>query len=246
MKSKRSYVGETYVTSQGEIVEIIESNGSMDITVRFPNGYILKTNLSNCKKGYIKNPYYPSVMGVGYMGVGKYGTKDKKIYSCWYDMLNRCYGDREMDRSYQDTNTHPIDEWLNFQNFADWYVRNEYYCEEPLHLDKDILDKHSKLYSPDTCLLLPATINTLFIKQTYQRGNCCMGVTKERNGSYRAQCSVKGETYCIGCYQTELDAFYAYKEFKENLIKQIANEYKDIIPRDTYNALLEYEIELDD
>ena len=37
-----------------------------------------------------------------------------------------------------------------------------------------------------------------------------------------------------------------YKQFKENYIKQVADEYKDLIPEKLYNAMYEYEVEIED
>ena len=55
--------------------------------------------------------------------------------------------------------------WHNFQNFAKWYEDNYYEIEEEqMHLDKDILVKGNKVYSPDTCVFVPETINGLFVK----------------------------------------------------------------------------------
>lgn len=38
----------------------------------------------------------------------------------------------------------------------------------------------------------------------------------------------------------------AYKTYKENQIKQVADEYKDLIPERLYNAMYEYEVEITD
>jgi hypothetical protein len=48
-------------------------------------------------------------------------------------------------------------------------------------------------------------------------------------------------------YDTPHDAFYlGYKPFKENYIKQKADEYKDQIPIKLYDALYRYEVEITD
>jgi hypothetical protein len=49
------------------------------------------------------------------------------------------------------------------------------------------------------------------------------------------KCSVEGcnvKKYC--------------KNFKENYIKQVADEYKDLIPQKVYEALYRYEVEIND
>ena len=40
--------------------------------------------------------------------------------------------------------------------------------------------------------------------------------------------------------------FFVYKQFKEKYIKQVADEYKDLIPQKLYDALYKYEVEIND
>jgi hypothetical protein len=47
-------------------------------------------------------------------------------------------------------------------------------------------------------------------------------------------------------YDTPEEAFHAYKTAKEAYIKQVADEYKDKIPKKLYDALYAYTIEITD
>ena len=47
-------------------------------------------------------------------------------------------------------------------------------------------------------------------------------------------------------FDTPEEAFQTYKEFKENYIKQVADEYKDKIPEKLYEAMINYKIEITD
>lgn len=47
-------------------------------------------------------------------------------------------------------------------------------------------------------------------------------------------------------YINAVDAFAAYKVFKENLIRQAAHKYADIIPSVLYDAMLNYRVEISD
>ena len=47
--------------------------------------------LSTLLRGGVINPYFPSVFGRGFIGVGKYSSKDKRVYRLWKAMLGRCY-----------------------------------------------------------------------------------------------------------------------------------------------------------
>ena len=56
---------------------------------------------------------------------------------------------------------------------------------------------------------------------------------------------VRGQKH-IGCFDTQEEAFRAYKTFKEALIKEVANEYKDKLDPRAYQALLNYTVEITD
>ena len=47
-------------------------------------------------------------------------------------------------------------------------------------------------------------------------------------------------------FNTPQEAFQAYKKFKENYIKQVADEYKEYIPQKLYEAMYNYEVEIGD
>ena len=122
-----------------------------------------------------------------------------------------------------------------------------------MHLDKDILIKNNKIYSPDTCIFVPQRINELFIKTNKLRGNLPIGVSYLKNiNKFQANCktftkrgSASYSNY-LGCFKTPLEAFNVYKQFKEKYIKQVADEYKNKIPQKLYEAMYRYEVEITD
>ena len=113
-------------------------------------------------------------------------------------------------------------------------------------LDKDILVKGNKIYSPNTCIFVPKKINSLFTKNDNSRGNLPIGVTLCRNGKYRAQINRCGSKLNLGYYSSLEEAFLSYKIAKEKYIKEIAEYYKDIIPKKLYNSMLCYIVEITD
>ena len=212
---------------------------------------------NNFKKGNIKCPYERRYYEVGYLGEGKYDInengKHTKCYNTWHDMLKRCYDENFHKRqpTYIDCNV--SEEWHNFQNFAKWYYENYYEIEgQKMCLDKDILMKYNKIYSPDTCVFVPNIINVLFTKNDKNRGNNPIGVFDCEKVKYRVECSVynfdknKKERKYLGVYDTQEEAFEVYKEFKERYIKKVADYYKDKIPDKLYQALYNYEVEITD
>lgn len=75
-----------------------------------------------------------------------------------------------------------------------------------------------------------------FHKELY---NC----TKTR---YRARIQRSNKWESLGTYDTPEEAFYAYKPVKEAYIKELANKWKDKIDPKVYNALMKWEINIDD
>ena len=247
--------GEETYNKFGSKMIITKYNNRKDIDIYFPE-YDYTVNhvqYGNFKKGKISCPYEKCTYGVGYLGEGKYKSiengKHTKCYNTWNNMLKRCYDPKLQERQPTYKDCEVCEEWHNFQNFAKWY--NDNYYEVPgerMHLDKDILIKGNKIYSRDTCLFVPNRINLLF---TYKRNNKLKlpsGISP--NGSkYQVMChDGSGKRIILGTYETINEAFTIYKEFKERVIKQVADEYysKGLIPKKVQDALYKYEVLITD
>lgn len=50
----------------------------------------------------------------------------------------------------------------------------------------------------------------------------------------------------LGYFDTQEEAFQAYKTFKESYIKQVANEYSYQLDPRAYQALMNYQVEITD
>ena len=214
MSEKINRIGEKRINTLGSEMVIVGYRKNNDIDVYFPKYDWTARNkeYKNFKKGIIKCPYEPSVYGVGYIGEGKYkiseNGKHTGIYDTWHDMLKRCYDSNYHKRQPTYIECEVCEEWLCFQNFAKWYEDNYYEVEgERTELDKDILMKGNKIYSPDTCIFVPKTINSLFVKNNKSRGESVIG-TSPVNGKYRVRCyminpeTVKSKNKHLGYYDT--------------------------------------------
>lgn len=246
--------GEIKTNNQGCLMKIIKYNNYDNIDIQFENGYILKNkSYKEFKNGKIKNLYYPEVFNIGYIGEGKHkayinGNHTKK-YICWHGMIQRCCNKeyKEKHLTYKDCIV--CEEWLNFQNFAEWYDNNYYEIDgERMCLDKDILVKGNKIYSPETCVFAPNRINVLFTKRKSKRGENPIGVSYSKtNKKFVSYCNIgMGSIEHLGYFNTPEEAFECYKKFKESYIKQVADEYKDKIPKKLYEAMYNYNVEITD
>ena len=258
MSSKIDRIGERNINNFGSEMIIVGYRKYSDIDVYFPqyDWTIKGVTYQNFKKGEIKSPYEKRVYGVGYIGEGKYKTsengKHTRVYTSWHNMLERCYGKEYHEKypTYMDCEV--SEEFYNFQVFGDWDSENYYKVKgQIMELDKYILFKHNKIYSPDTCIYVPQTINSLFTKRKNARGESCIGTTPV-NGKYVVQCSLinpetgKSKNEYLGRYDTQEKAFDVYKYYKERNIKEVADYYKSKIPQKVYDAMYNYEVEMDD
>lgn len=247
-------IGEENYNKFGSLMIIKDYRKYNDIDVYFPEyDWVYKnTTYDGFKKSQLRCPYEPTSYGVGYIGEGEFVTsinhESTRVYDVWHHMLERCYSDIQ-DRKYPSyKGCWVCDEWHNFQNFARWYNDNYYELDgERMNLDKDILYKGNMLYSPETCIITPQSINSLFIKSDIVRGSYPIGVNYDkRYKTYNSHCNDHGELIWLGSYKTVEEAFIAYKTYKENLIKRVADEYKGLIPDVLYQAMYKYNVEIDD
>ena len=260
MGIKTDRIEEKNINNFGSKMIIVEYRKAMDIDVYFPeyNWTFKHTRYSDFKKGNISCPYERRTYGVGYIGEGKYKTKENgektKCYNAWHDMLRRCYDSKHHERQPTYINCEICKEWLNFQNFAEWYHNNYYEIEgQRMELDKDILNKGNKIYSDKTCVFVPHNINTLFTKNDKIRGDYPIGVSYDkRHKKFKVECSIydfketEKKSRFLGYYDTPNEAFKVYKQFKEQNIKEVADYYKDQIPKKLYRAMYDYKVEITD
>jgi len=240
-------IGETKLNKSGNLMTIVDYKSSRNIDVLFYNTGYIATNRAykEFSNGILKDLYERTICGIGYLGEGE---NDIKSQTSWRHMIQRCYDHKYQEKHYTYIGCIVIDEWHNYQNFIKWYDKNYYEIEnETMCLDKDILVKDNKIYSPETCVYVPRDINSLFTKTNVKRGKFPIGVTwHEKTGKYQAGCNNKGELIYLGLHNTPSEAFYAYKHYKEKLIKEIADYYKDKIPTKLYDALYRYEVSIND
>lgn len=204
--------------------------------------------------GTVFDRYFPTVCGVGYLG--EYSTLDKdgnttKEYTAWRGMLERCYGNKELE-AYKYCIV--SEEFHNASYFKDWYNKQYGAHREDFHLDKDILSGDCKIYAEDTCVLVPHEINMFFAKtggrthQAFKDTDYPIGVSYSNKSTAKpfvAKYNNGGnliETY----HDNEWSAFLAYKQAKENRAKELAEKWRGQIDNRVYEKLINYKVLLTD
>ncbi len=269
MSKKTDRIGETNISNEGCVMQIIGYNNANDIIVDFQDGYKyrLHTQYKAFKNGQCKNPFFPSVHGHGYLGIDRNGNVPKtrefkegksvltQEYIKWQNMLQRCFDNKHKEKNPTYKNVTCCKRWLCFANFLEDFetLKQEYNWgeDEKLNLDKDILHKGNKIYSLENCVLVPDWINFLFTKNDAKRGDYPIGMSYDKQRKkYRAQCNINGKRVGLGYYNTVEEAFNAYKQAKEQEIKRVANDctLKGYITKDSrlYNAMINYKVKITD
>ena len=140
-------------------------------------------------------------------------------------------------------------EWHDFKNFHIWFEeqRDNGWWQHGWHLDKDIISKGKRIYSPENCAYVPPHINLLFVQAFNRHTNfaAARGVNRIKgiaHDTYRASFKAEGKVYQVGDYDSEFEAFFMGKFAKEQYIQDQANKLKDNLNPKMYEALMSYRV----
>jgi len=156
------------------------------------------------------------------------------FYTIWVSMLSRCYNPKLHKEEITYSDCEVCEDWKLFSNFRTWVVNQDW---EGKCLDKDILVRNNKIYSPDTCVFITHQVNNFVIERANDRGEWPIGVYFDsKNKNFKAQCSYEGKIYYLGRFQNPEDAHNAWLKFKIEKAYDLASKIKD--PR-VASALIE-------
>lgn len=253
LKRKQELLGKEFDTNHYGKCVIVEYEGAFEVTVKFV-GYdnLVKCTLGWLKLGGVANPMHPSVYGVGYMGIGAFTSRDKRLYSLWVTMLKRVYCPKYHKTQPAYKGTSVCEEWWDFQNFAKWCMNQIHFNSKDergksYQLDKDLLVKGNRAYSPDTCCFIPQEINSsIIVHYSDVSKDKVVGIFKHKvTKRYRVFSSVVGGSRVhIGYFKTQEEAIEVYKRSKITHNKALAEKWEGKIDDVAYIALLNRKIEV--
>lgn len=159
MSLKTDMTGQEFITNQGSRIKVIKYINNKKVLIEFQDKYRHQMWVQKDKilKGKVKNPFHPSVCGVGFHGFIENASRHP-LYFKWASMLDRCYNPESS--SYKDYGAKGIyvsEDWHNFANYVkDVSLMENFHAmlENPTewHLDKD--KSGSSLYSKSTCSII--------------------------------------------------------------------------------------------
>lgn len=175
---KDMQVGTIHPTNGSGDLEVIFYHNFKEVGVRFlKRGYMTVKSAKDIRRGAVKDRYIPTVCGVGYIGGSHHKSKEvvdgqwvhTKPYAVWNNMIRRCYDDSRGDyKYYGELGVTVVEDWHNYQNFADWYLSEMEQLDldvtDDFKMDKDIkaVEGQPKQYGSDTCKLVSHQENCMF------------------------------------------------------------------------------------
>ena len=202
-------------------------------------------NQSQITSTEFKTPICRTVYGVGYLGSGKYYCRDSngvvsKEYTVWANMIKRCFTNYDGDKSRKSYQGIIVcEDWLNFQNFAEWYTKvTVKYIQNSIvpKLDKDLLGMNQ--YSPEACVILPNVINCS-LSEARDTSKICHGV-RANNSKFTSSIMENGVNKNLGTFDKMHDAVDIYIQHKEAILHRLAEQYKYVLDDRAYNALVNW------
>lgn len=224
---KIDYVGQIYHTKNYGDIKVIKNLGlyklyeNIDQRYRLLEIQFLNTGntqiirSSELSTGKIKDKYARTVCNIGYIGEAKDYTK--KEYDIWYQMIHRCYNPiNDHYDSYGGAGVTVCNRWLCLEYFLEDLRKMENYDKlmagEKYQMDKDMLQPGiiNKIYSPETCLLVPSYVNTaeIFRRNLDNKEVKYNGVYSNEsvNENYIARIFLDGKNRNLGTYDEPIYA----------------------------------------
>lgn len=235
--------------------KILNYNNRNSVYIMFVDtGYCCTVQMGDIRRGSVKDRLAPSVYGVGVVGT-RYKThiliNDKNVvvdqYRLWRGILERSYSIKSKRKypAYKDCTV--SENFKQYEYFYEWCNRQIGFGNQGWQLDKDLLVKGNKVYSEDNCVFLPRELNNILTKREAFRGDYPIGVSYYKaTGLFKSSVSLNGFLKCLGYYETPEEAFLVYKKAKEEFIKEQANKWKDQIDPRAFDALMNYEVDIND
>lgn len=221
--------------------EVEYINNSTKVWITCKHGHRFKQKALSHLNGHGCHICYFNRNRTGVCGVGVFNGEKRECYTntyqLWRSMIKRCYDNKSKIKHPEYKGCSVCNEWLTFSKFKEWYSQN---YVEGYQLDKDILVKGNRVYSPDTCCFVPRDINILISKLSHRRGKYKNGVQATTYGRYAAYIRRYSIRKCIGIFDSPEEAFGAYKTAKE------AHYNEGKITEKVYNALMNYQVEITD
>lgn len=147
------------------------------------------------------------------------------FYSRWVGILERCYSDSLHKSRPTYIGCYICEEWKRFMSFKEWMSTQNW---KDMHLDKDLKYPGNKQYSPEKCIFIPLSLNSLLTGSSHKRAFPTGVDFHKQRMKYRARYSDKNNSVYLGHYDTIAQADQAYRKHKSGLIRSYVKQFPEI------------------
>lgn len=167
MKKLKNNSGHEFLVLDEYMKKIGSRRHSMWLIQFINTGYTAEVYKSNAEKGKAKDPYEPSLCGVGYQGEHERPYYWKQARRLWSNMIKRCY-DPNYKSGYYGRGYTVNDRWKCFANFLedlpeldnfDKWLEGFHEGKPRYNLDKDLIVRGNKVYCKQCCSFVLESIN---------------------------------------------------------------------------------------
>ena len=242
-------VGDLRRNNYGCLYTVIRIRDSYNATIRYLDKFSHEQTLAlrSARLGITRNPYAPTLAGVGYIGSGKYmssvsrGTYTRE-YMLWAGLIRKYYDRKKVDITQSKYNKNVCPEWHNFQTFADWVVSLGYYDDQLFSLNTTLLADESNVIGPDTTCFIPDVLVGHLVRTKPRRVSTLpMGIIlPTRCARYLVQIKCYGKSQPIAKCVDIFEAISIHKHAKEEHVKEVANLYRHELEPRVYDALMSW------
>ena len=165
-------------------------------------------------------------------------------YTSWVSILRRSYSQFCHKKNPAYIGCAVCEEWHLFSTFKSWMEVQEW---EDKHLDKDLLKRGNRVYSPETCVFISGTLNSFMTERGAKRGEYPVGVHLHKpNGKFASQCrnpfTLKKEN--LGMFDYPHQAHAAWLIRKQQLAFELASvQTNPVVAAALINRYIKYEEE---
>lgn len=154
------------------------------------------------------------------------------FYSRWRSLVDRCKGKQRPREAYSDCDV--SEDFKYFLEFKEWAI-SEGFSETNSrisYLDKDVSQLGNKLYSKDSCVFIPPSINSAIVGMCNHVGDLPAGVIKKveprNNREYLvSRIMLKGKPKQLGVRTTPEECHALWQKAKADGLLYMIPDYKE-------------------
>lgn len=159
-----------------------------------------------------------------------------KSYQMYHSINQRCYNKKRL--TIQPSYIGSVNNFEDVDDFRSWLIENEFFCYNNLSIDKDILNfNSSKVYSRDTCILLPKELNRNLIGFVKSFNSTKVYTTSSEK--YQLLMNINSDITYFQCYQDQEDYINNYRYISSYKILKYIELNKNQMPVISYNKIID-------